>query len=324
MLAVEPIPVIPIAIFFGFLLDFLLGDPRKIPHPVCGIGWLCQKGEQLLRQAIPQRERLAGSLLVVFVLLITGFIAFGLCFLAKLFSVWLYLFVQTVMCWQALAARSLKKESLKVYHQVEKGSLTGARQAVAMIVGRDTQNLSMEQVIKAAVETVAENLSDGVIAPLFFMALGGGPLALCYKAVNTLDSMIGYKNDRYLRFGTTAAKLDDLVNWLPARLAAGLMILAAWFTGYDAKEALRIYRRDRYCHASPNSAHTEAVCAGALGVQLAGNAYYFGKLYTKPTIGDSKRPVCGEDIPSANVLMYGTSWLGWALALLVSSSIFII
>ena len=178
-----------------------------------------------------------------------------------------------------------------------------------MIVGRDTKALTEEGVIKAAVETVAENTSDGVIAPLFYMLIGGAPLAFLYKAVNTMDSMIGYKNDRYLYFGKAAAKMDDVFNFIPARISAVLMIAAAFLCGFDGKNAWKIYRRDRRNHASPNAAQTEAVCAGALGVQLAGNAFYFGKLYEKPTIGDPLRPICREDIPAACRLMYAAAGL---------------
>ena len=198
----------------------------------------------------------------------------------------------------------LKEESMKVYRELKKEDLEGSRHAVSMIVGRDTQNLTFEGVTKAAVETVAENTSDGEIAPLFYMALGGPPLLYLYKTINTMDSMVGYKNDRFLNFGRYGAKLDDVVNYIPARISALFMITAAWITGMDGKNAWKIFKRDRYNHASPNSAQTESAMAGALDIQLAGNAYYFGKLYEKPTLGDPKRPVEFEDIPRANRLLY--------------------
>jgi adenosylcobinamide-phosphate synthase len=206
-----------------------------------------------------------------------------------------------------VAVKSLKGESMKVYRDLVADDLGKAREAVSMIVGRDTENLSFSQVAKAAVETVAESTSDGIVAPMFYMAIGGVPLVYFYKAINTMDSMIGYKNDRYLYFGRTAAKLDDIVNYLPSRIAACCMIAAAYFLRFDAKTARKIYKRDRRNHASPNSAQTESVCAGALNVQLAGNAYYFGTLYEKPTIGDPIRPVEAEDIARTNRLMYATS-----------------
>ena len=220
--------------------------------------------------------------------------------------------VQMFWCGQALAAKGLVQESTNVYVQLKKGDLPAARKAVSRIVGRDTDALTAEGVTRAAVETVAENASDGVIAPLLYMLLGGAPLALTYKAINTMDSMLGYKNEKYLYFGRAAAKLDDVANYIPSRLAALLWIMAAAFTRNDAKGAWRIWRRDRRNHASPNSAQTESACAGALGVQLAGPAYYFGEYYPKPTIGDPLRPIEPEDILRADRMMYVAS--GFALA----------
>ena len=219
--------------------------------------------------------------------------------------------VEAVMTYQILAARCLQVESGKVWKQLKAGNLEAAREAVSMIVGRDTQNLTEEGVAKAAIETVAENTSDGVIAPMLYTALGGPVLGFLYKAVNTMDSMVGYKNDRYLHFGRAAAKLDDVVNFLPARISALLMIGAAFFSGksYNGRQAWRIWRRDSRKHASPNSAQTESVCAGALGIQLAGDASYFGKVVKKPYIGDPKRQVEYEDIRRANRLMNRTAWI---------------
>ena len=206
---------------------------------------------------------------------------------------------------------------MKVYDRLRADDLPGARRAVSMIVGRDTQALTEEGVTKAAVETVAENTSDGEIAPLLFLALGGAPLGLLYKAGNTMDSMVGYKNERYLYFGWAAAKLDDVLNWIPARLSAWLLVVSAYLLGMDGRNAARIYKRDCRKHASPNSAQTEAACAGALRVQLAGDAYYFGTLYKKPTIGDNLRPICTEDIRRANRLLYAASFLALALLLVM-------
>ena len=225
--------------------------------------------------------------------------------------------LQVLWCAQALAAKGLAQESGRVYRELVKKDLPAARQAVARIVGRDTENLTAEGVTKAAIETVAENASDGVIAPLLYMLVGGAPLALTYKAINTMDSMLGYKNSKYLYFGRCAAKLDDIANWLPSRVAALLWVVAAALTGGDAKGAWRIWRRDRRNHASPNSAQTESACAGALGVQLAGPAYYFGEYYDKPTIGDAQRAVEPEDILRANRMMYAESLLALALGLAV-------
>ena len=234
-----------------------------------------------------------------------------------LLSPWLGLAVQMFWCGQALAAKGLAQESMNVHKELVKGDLPAARKAVSRIVGRDTQNLTAEGVTKAAVETVAENASDGVIAPLLYMLIGGAPLALTYKAINTMDSMLGYKNEKYLYFGRIPAKLDDAANYLPSRLAGLLWCAAAALTGNSAKGAWRIWRRDRRNHASPNSAQTESACAGALGVQLAGPAYYFGEYYPKPTIGDAMRPIEPEDIRRANKMMYAESLLALLLGLAI-------
>ncbi|MDR2630482.1 MAG: adenosylcobinamide-phosphate synthase CbiB [Spirochaetaceae bacterium] len=306
-----------VAIALGFLLDLLLGDPPGIPHPVRGMGFLISRGEAIFRRLLPGKEGMAGTLLVILVTALTLFLSGVVLFFACALGRWAAFTVEVILCWLALSARGLHLESMKVYQAAVREDLAGARKAVSMIVGRDTADLSMEQVIKAAVETVAENLSDGVIAPLFFLALGGPALGMFYKAVNTMDSMIGYKNSRYRDFGRTAAKLDDLVNWLPARLSARLIILGAAILGFDGKNAARIYRRDRSLHVSPNSGHPESACAGALGIALGGNARYFGELHEKAVLGDALRPVNAGDIKSAIRLMYAASLLFLPAACLV-------
>ena len=217
--------------------------------------------------------------------------------------------VELVMTYYMLAAKCLKTESMKVYDALESGTIEDARYAVSMIVGRDTENLTKEQIAKAAVETVAENTSDGEIAPMIYLAIGGPVLGFLYKTINTMDSMIGYKNDKFINFGRCAAKLDDVVNYLPARISSYLMINACSFLGeeYDRKRAAKIYRRDRYNHASPNSAQTEAACAGALGIKLAGDASYFGKTVKKPYIGDDIRKINTQDIKRADHLLYASA-----------------
>ena len=235
-------------------------------------------------------------------------------FLAAKLSIWLAFALEVFWSFQILAAKSLKTESMRVYEALKEGELEKARKAVSMIVGRDTERLTEEGVAKAAVETVAENSSDGVVAPLIFLAVGGPVLGFFYKSVNTLDSMVGYKNDRYLYFGRFSAKLDDVLNFIPARISGLLLVTASPLAGLDVKGAWRIFKRDRKNHASPNSAQTEAAAAGALGVQLAGDAWYFGKLYKKPTIGDALRPVGYEDIRRVNRLMYAAVCLALALA----------
>ena len=296
----------------SMLLDLLLGDPAWLPHPVVLMGKGISRLEPWLRRhfaATPAGERRAGRLLALILPLATLVISLGVCGLAWLIHPALAVAINVFWGWQALAMKGLKRESMRVYRALTTGTLPEAREAVSRIVGRDTQNLTAEGVTKAAVETVAENFSDGVFAPLFYLAIGGAPLALCYKAVNTMDSMVGYKNDRYLNFGRGAARLDDVANFLPARLAALALIGATLFAGGNTRRAWQIWRRDRRNHASPNSAQTESVMAGALGVQLAGPAWYFGEFYDKPTIGDPSRPVEPEDIRRANRLLYGAGLL---------------
>ena len=304
----------------AFLLDCLLGDPRWLPHPICLIGKLIAGTEKLMRQLV-KSEFAAGILLVAMVITVSTAVPWGLLILAGLIHPWLQTALQVWFCYQILAMKSLRTESMRVYTPLKAGDLPLARKYLSWIVGRETARLDEEGVAKAAVETVAENTSDGVVAPLVFMAIGGAPLGFLYKAINTMDSMIGYKNDKYIRFGRAAARLDDAANFIPARLSAALMILASYILRFDGANA-------RHNHKSPNSAQTESVCAGALHIQLAGPAVYFGQLVEKPTIGDRDRPTTAEDIRLANRLMIGTSVLAvllmiglrlaaWGLLLLI-------
>ena len=306
------------AVLGGFVLDALFGDPAWLPHPVVYMGKAISRLEKFLRPRLPKTPQgeLLGGAIVAFCLPVGTFLLTGLvCWGAARLHPLLGLAVQMFWCGQALAARGLVQESTNVYKELKKPDLPGARKAVSRIVGRDTAELTAEGVTKAAVETVAENASDGVIAPLLYMLIGGAPLALTYKAINTMDSMLGYKNEKYLYFGRVPAKLDDVANYIPSRLAALLWVAAAAFTHNDAKGAWKIWRRDRRNHASPNSAQTESACAGALGVQLAGPAYYFGEYYAKPTIGDALRPIEPEDILRANRMMVAESILALAIGL---------
>ena len=299
------------ALLLGFCIDLLLGDPRWLYHPVQAIGWLIVKLEPPLRRAFPDSDRgqvRAGVALVILVVGITGLVSGGVLWGLHRLHPMAGFAGEVILCWLILAAKSLRTESMKVVKALETGTLDDGRRAVSMIVGRDTEHLSEAEVLKAAVETVAENASDGILAPLLFAAVLGPVGGICYKAVNTMDSMVGYKNDRYLYFGRAAAKLDDVLNFLPARIS-GFLMAAAAFLGFDGKNAFRIFFRDRKNHASPNSAHTEAACAGALGLQLGGTHDYFGKPVVKPTIGDELRPVTRGDVAAANRLALDTALL---------------
>ena len=294
----------------GFILDFIFGDPAWIYHPVRIIGKGIELGERLLRRIFGEKHlTAAGAVLWLMIAGLSFLFPLGILLLAWKIHPGLCFALESFWCFQILAARSLCRESAKVYDRLQENDLPGARRAVSMIVGRDTESLTEEGVTKAAVETVAENTSDGVTAPLIYLMIGGAPLGFLYKAVNTMDSMLGYKNDRYLYFGRVPAGMDDIFNYIPARLTALLMIAAAYLTGLDGKNAWKIYRRDRKKHASPNAAQTESVCAGALRVQLAGDAVYFGKLYKKEFIGDSLRPIEPQDIRRTQRLMYVTALL---------------
>ena len=302
----------------GFVLDLILGDPAWLTpvHPVVLMGRAISALEKRLRAVFPrtpQGEYRAGLLLAL-LMSVGTFIVCRLTLRAlDALSPTLSFALEVIWCWQALAIKDLRAEAMRVQAALENEGLDSARKAVSRIVGRDTAGLSAEGVARAAVETVAENFSDGVIAPLFWMMLGSAPLALCYKAVNTMDSMLGYKNARYLHFGRAPAKLDDAANFLPARLAALLLIAAAWLLGEDAASALRIWRRDRRKHASPNSAQCEAAMAGALGLRLCGPASYFGVLHEKPWIGDERREIVPDDIRRACRLEYAGAVLGLAV-----------
>lgn len=304
-----------LALLLGFCVDLIVGDPRWLPHPVQGMGWLIQKLEPPLRRAFPKTERgelHAGVCLVLLVVGLTGLATGLVLWGAELVHPLLQALLEVVVCWQILAAKSLRTETMKVVHALEQGTLEDGRRAVGMVVGRDTDQLTEEEVLAADVETVAENAADGILAPLLWAAVLGPVGGMCYKAVNTMDSMVGYQNDKYLYFGRAAALLDDVCNFLPARIAGLLMCLAAYL-GFDGRNAFRIFFRDRKNHKSPNSAHTEAACAGALGLRLGGTHLYFGKPVEKPTIGDPVRPICRADVKRANDLALMTAVLAMVL-----------
>ncbi|MBR2696712.1 MAG: cobalamin biosynthesis protein CobD [Parasporobacterium sp.] len=298
------------------LLDLLIGDPFGMIHPVVGIGKLISLTEKFLRKWIPMGEGReedkdkkfrAGIILVLVVCIVTTGLSFLIIWACGFVGWYLQAILAFIMCWQMLAGKSLAKAANRVYDALRTGSLEDSRTAVSMIVGRDTQSLDRRGIMKATVETVAENTSDGVIAPMMFFLVFGIPGMYFYKAVNTMDSMVGYKNDKYRYFGTAAAKLDDVLNFVPARVSGVCFVLAAFVCGFDGRCAWRTFLRDRKKHASPNSAQTESACAGALNVQLAGNASYFGELHEKPFLGDDIRPIKAIDIKRSVKLMYVSS-----------------
>ncbi|MFI3312847.1 MAG: adenosylcobinamide-phosphate synthase CbiB [Eubacteriales bacterium] len=302
-------------LFAGFLLDLVFGDPSWLPHPIIFIGKVISKFQTKLLvlsdDALVKRK--AGFTLVVLVLGVTLLVFGGGIFLLD----WLFppacFVLKILLTYQILATKCLAIEGKKVHKALISGTIIEARTAVGYLVGRDTGELSNEGVTKATVETIAENTVDGIVAPLFYMAIGGPVLGIFYKAINTMDSMVGYKNEKYLDFGRCAAKLDDVANYIPARISAVFMIIVSFILKMDSKSAYKVWKRDRRKHASPNSAQTESVCAGALGVQLAGSAIYFGKVYEKPFIGDKTRNIEAHDILNACKLMYGTAWLAMAV-----------
>ena len=310
------------AIIAGFILDLIFGDPHWLPHPICLIGNLIGFIERNLRPRLDPNKGallLGGALMVIIVLVVSFVVPMAILLAAGMVSPWLAFALETLMCYQIFATKCLRDESMKVYTALHNHDLADARVKLSWIVGRDTQNLDEEEITKGAVETVAENTADGIIAPMFYMFLGGVPLAFLYKGINTMDSMVGYKNDKFLYFGRCAAKLDDLANLLPARITGLVMIGAAFVLGLDGKNAWKIFWRDRYNHLSPNSAMTESVTAGALNIQLGGDHFYFGKLVHKDTIGDDIRPVCPEDIVKTNRLLYMTA----VLCLVLFSSVYL-
>ena len=323
------------AFIAGFALDLLIGDPHFIPHPVRLIGSLisfcdkrlnCDAGYNISEKKLNLIKYKRGMLLAFIVIFAT--FAMSVIIIVAAYSINLYagVIAEAVMTWQILATKCLRVESMRVYDALRTDGVDAGRRAVSMIVGRDTSVLDAAGVTRAAVETIAENTSDGVIAPMLYTAIGGPVLGFVYKAVNTMDSMLGYKNDKYMYFGRFAARLDDVVNFIPARISAYLMIAAAFIGGrhFDGKNAYHIFKRDRFNHASPNSAQTESVCAGALRVQLAGDAVYFGKLVKKKYIGDGLREIEYEDIKRANRLMYITAFLCELLSVAVMSLVLIL
>ncbi len=324
-----------IALICGILLDQLIGDPYFMPHPIRDIGKLIMVLEKKLlgetegvSDRNPGSEKRRGILTWFIVVFATVFFSTVIVIGSYLINKYLGVVVESILTCYILAARSLCKESMAVSKELEKGDVPGARYKLSMIVGRDTAELSEEEIVKAAVETVSENTSDGVIAPLIYTAIGGPVLGFLYKSVNTMDSMLGYKNDRFKDFGFFAAKADDVFNFLPSRISALFMIAGTFVLGifgkaYDAKGAARIWKRDRLNHKSPNSAQTESVCAGALGLKLGGPHLYGGVMVDKPFIGDEIRKAELKDISRSNALMFMTEVITVLIIVIIASVVMI-
>jgi len=308
-------------IIIGFIIDLILGDPYTLPHPIRLIGTLISKLEIFTRKNFKNLHS-GGVFLGITVLFLSTAIPFVILFLSYKLNIILGIVIESVFCYYLIAPKCLCDESMKVYRAIEENDTEKARKAVSMIVGRDTDCLDKNGIIRAAVETVAENTSDGVTAPMMYMSLGGAVLGFFYKATNTMDSMIGYKNEKYAELGRFAARLDDVLNYIPSRFTAITMIISAYILKMNGKNAVKIWKRDRRKHASPNSAQTEAVCAGALDIRLAGDAYYFGMLHKKDYIGDDNRPIENEDIRRANRLMYCSAVITMLFSVLFRAIIF--
>lgn len=306
-----------IQIILGFLLDLIIGDPQNPIHPIRIIGSLCKFVENLFRKILKQHLKVVGLVTWIIVVSIVFTFNYLLIKITYLINPIISIILGTVMIYFCISAKALKIEGLKVIKYLIKDDIKGARKQLSYIVGRDTENLDKEAILKAVIETVAENMSDGVIAPFFYAGLGGAPLAFLYKAVNTMDSMFGYKNEKYIEFGYFPAKLDDVFNYIPARLSGYLITIASFILGLDYKNSLKIYKRDKNNHSSPNSAHPEAAVAGALNIQLGGANYYFGKLVEKPTIGDAKKKIEISDVYKTNNILGMVSFLGMVVALII-------
>lgn len=310
-----------LALVIGFGLDLIFGDPHWFPHPVIFIGKLIRVLECAFCKVLPKTalgEKLAGGFLWIVVVAVSTAVPALILKLCRI-NPYLHLAVESFMCCQILATKSLRDESLKVYKELKSGNIEGARKAVSMIVGRDTERLDEAGITRAAVETIAENTCDAIVAPLIFCAIGGAPVGFLYKSINTMDSMLGYTDERHKNRGLVPAKADDVANFIPARIAAILMLVSGWLLRYDVKNGFKIFRRDRFNHASPNSAQTESMCAGLLGIRLAGDAWYGGVLHKKKYIGDALRKIEHADIKRAARLSLITALLALITAVAVTA-----
>lgn len=307
-----------IELTLGFILDLIIGDPENPFHPVRGIGWLASKLEVLARRIFKNLLKIGGLIVWLFTILITFFVTLEIVNIAKKINIYFGIIIEGILIYFCISSKGLVVEGKKVISFLIKNDITGARNQLSFIVGRDTKSLDEQGIIRAVIETIAENMSDGVIAPLFYAGIFGAPLAMAYKAVNTLDSMFGYKNDKYMDFGYFPAKLDDAFNYIPARITGAFIIISSCILRYDYKNSYKIYKRDRYNHTSPNSAHPESAMAGALGLKLGGANYYFGKLVEKPTIGDELKKIEISDVYKTSSILYISALMGYLLSMVIS------
>lgn len=307
-----------LALTLGYLLDLLFADPRWLYHPVRVIGLLINFLEKTLRNPENKKhDKAKGFVLLIVVILLSYLIPYLILLFCSRISPILAIGIETIMVFQIMATKSLKTEVMKVYRKIKENDIDGARKFISYLVSRDTESLSFSDISKAAVETVSENIVDGVISPLFFLIIGGAPLGFLFKGVSTLDSMVGYKNDKYYDFGYASAKMDDILNYVPARITGFLIVAVAFLLGYDYKASYRILMRDKRNHSSPNSAWSEAPVAGALGIQFGGKVPYFGKMFEKATIGDNIKMVDGEDIIKVNRILYLSSISAMVISLFI-------
>ncbi|MBE3578450.1 MAG: cobalamin biosynthesis protein CobD [Caldanaerobacter subterraneus] len=299
-------------VYLAYILDLILGDPEGYPHPVRLIGSLISKEERIIRKYAKGEKalKIAGFVMCLFTTAVAYFVTYLLIYLAGFINCYFQYFLEVVLIYTTLATKDLAKAAYRVFKPLEEKDLETARKKLSLIVSRDTEKLEEKDIIRGVLETVSENISDGIIAPMFYAFLGGAPLAMLYKAASTLDSMVGYKNEKYKDLGFASAKLDDILNFIPARITGVLIVVSSFLLGYDYKNSFRIFMRDRLKHESPNSAHGEAALAGALGVELGGINYYFGKPVIKPRLGDKKVDLSLKHIKDSVKIMYMTSFIG--------------
>lgn len=306
-----------IQLALGFILDLIIGDPNNPFHPVRIIGKICGTLENVFRKILNNYLKIAGLIVWIITVAITFLITYMLVYMSNTIILYFGIIIEGILIYFCISSKALVIEGFKVINHLMKDDIEKARRQLSYIVGRDTADLDKEGIIRAVIETIAENISDGVIAPLFYAGIFGAPLAMAYKAVNTMDSMFGYKNDKYMDFGYFPAKLDDLFNYIPARLTGLFIVISSFILKYDYKNSYRIYKRDRYNHTSPNSAHPEAAMAGALNIQLGGGNYYFGKFVFKPTIGDNIKEIEIQDIKHTSKVLYLSSFIGFLFSILI-------